>query len=178
MIETLERSGFDDIILETVGVGQANFHVRDLVHTLVVLVTPMTGDTIQAMKAGILEVADICVVNKADLPGAERVAADLRSVVQWRRGTGLPAPALIATSASEDHGVNELDEAIETHYKAAQAEYGSSSKLIARRHYELRAVVIQRFEEIIAEGSIDLSDHDIGNVYDQIATRMPVDRAR
>lgn len=76
MLATLDGYPFDEVILETVGVGQAEYAVRALVDTLVLVLVPESGDQIQAMKAGMLEMADIYVVNKADLPGRRRWRAN------------------------------------------------------------------------------------------------------
>ena len=81
MLAVMERHNFDDIILETVGIGQADYAVRTLVDTVILVVMPESGDTVQAMKAGVMEMADIYVVNKADRPGAKRTVADIQSVL-------------------------------------------------------------------------------------------------
>ena len=81
LLNAMEGHGFDEIILETVGVGQADYTIRTLVDTVVLVLVPHSGDAIQAMKAGILEMADIYVVNKADLPGADLMAAEIEQVI-------------------------------------------------------------------------------------------------
>ena len=102
MLAVMERHGFDDLILETVGVGQADYTVRSLVDTVVLVVTPESGDAIQAMKAGIQEMADIYVVNKADRPGAQRTLADIRAVLQSRDpGPADWRPPVVAASIEE-----------------------------------------------------------------------------
>ena len=91
ILAVFEHAGFAELIVETVGVGQVGYAVRRVVDTNVLVSMPGEGDQIQAMKGGILETADICVVNKADLPGARQLAADLQSVVDPRgaRAAGL-----------------------------------------------------------------------------------------
>jgi GTPase len=109
-IEWLKAFGFDVIIVETVGVGQDQIGVRQFVDTLVLLVTPNTGDEVQWEKAGLVEIADLIVVNKADLPGADRVRQQLHSALSL--GSHRPVPILAATAAT-GQGVPELWQAID-----------------------------------------------------------------
>lgn len=109
-LEWLKAFGFDVIIVETVGVGQDQIGVRPLVDTLVLLVTPNTGDEVQWEKAGLVEVADLVVVNKADLPGADRVRQQLLSALSL--GSAKPAP-ILATVAATGEGAVELWQAID-----------------------------------------------------------------
>ena len=102
--------GFDVVLVETVGVGQDQVAVRDVVDTLVLLVTPNMGDEVQWEKAGLIEVADLVVVNKSDLPGADRVRQQLVSALALG-GTSKAIPVLNITAAS-GAGVAELWEAI------------------------------------------------------------------
>jgi len=110
-IEWLKAFGFDVVLVETVGVGQDQIGVRDAVETLVLLVTPHTGDEVQWEKAGVLEVADIVVVNKSDLSGAQRVRQQLTSALSLGpQGATVP---ILSTTAATGQGVKELWEAIE-----------------------------------------------------------------
>ncbi|MBL9125382.1 MAG: methylmalonyl Co-A mutase-associated GTPase MeaB [Planctomycetaceae bacterium] len=110
-IEWLKAFGFDVVLVETVGVGQDQIGVRDAVETLVLLVTPHTGDEVQWEKAGVLEVADIVVVNKSDLSGAQRVRQQLTSALSLGpQGAHVP---ILSTTAATGQGVKELWEAIE-----------------------------------------------------------------
>lgn len=89
VVELLDAAGFDFILVETVGVGQSELAVMEVADTSIVVLTPESGDTVQTMKAGLLEIADIFVVNKADRPGARRLADDLERSVDlspnaWR----------------------------------------------------------------------------------------------
>lgn len=110
-IEWLKAFGFDVILVETVGVGQDQIGVRPLVDALVLLVTPNTGDEVQWEKAGLVEVADLVVVNKADLPGADRVRQQLLSALSL--GAEKPAP-ILETVAATGEGVVELWQAIDS----------------------------------------------------------------
>lgn len=113
-ITVLDAFGSDVVVVETAGVGQTDVEVAALSHTLVVLVMPETGDEVQTLKAGLFEVADVFVVNKADLGGAEALAADLRSMLELgERGPWTP-PVLLA-SAKAGEGVAELVAALEAH---------------------------------------------------------------
>jgi LAO/AO transport system kinase len=106
--------GFDYVIIETVGVGQTELDVMELADTTIVVLVPEAGDTVQVMKAGLLEIADIFVVNKADREGADRMRTELEAMLRLRG----PAPWMIPvvlTEASRGRGIEELWAAIATH---------------------------------------------------------------
>ncbi len=109
MVEVLDAAGFDVVIVETVGAGQSEVEVARLAHTRVVVCPPGLGDEVQAIKAGILEIADILVVNKADLPGADAAVRDLREMLRLRRGAAAEVPVM-KTSARDGDGVAALAE--------------------------------------------------------------------
>lgn len=90
-IRVLDAMGHDIVIVETVGVGQDEIDIAQMAHTTLVLLVPGMGDDIQAIKAGILEVADLFVVNKADLPGADRIVRELRSMLELRHASKAPS---------------------------------------------------------------------------------------
>jgi LAO/AO transport system ATPase len=105
MIKLLSQGGFDVVIVETTGIGQGDMAVRNSVDVLVVLVQPATGDALQWEKAGVLEVADIVVVHKSDLAGAERVAADMYEQLHLAGGRTIP---VVRASAARNEGLEEL----------------------------------------------------------------------
>ncbi len=109
-LEWLAAFGFDVVLVETVGVGQDQIGVRPLVDRLVMLVTPGTGDEVQWEKAGLIEVADLLVVNKSDLPGADRVLTQLTSALSLVPDQ-IPPPILSVT-ATTGAGVSELCDAL------------------------------------------------------------------
>ena len=114
-LRVLRSFGFDEVLVETVGVGQSELALRSVVDTAVVVVPPGAGDRIQMAKAGIMEIADVFVVTKSDLPGAARTAADLQGAVrlraagQWRP----PVVATVATRPDDSHAA--LWQAVEQH---------------------------------------------------------------
>jgi LAO/AO transport system kinase len=105
LIRLLEAFGFGVVLLETVGAGQGDTAVRALVDVLVLLLQPETGDDLQWEKAGLLEVADVVVIHKADLPGAERVEAQVLATLSL---SGAPAPPVLRVSARTGAGVEQL----------------------------------------------------------------------
>ena len=111
----LDAFGKDVIIVETVGVGQSTLDVSDVSDTTVVLLTPESGDSIQAMKAGLMEIADVLVVNKSDRDGADRFAAELKTIVdlgRWEEGW---KPPVLSVSARDDTGVDGVYEQLDAH---------------------------------------------------------------
>lgn len=121
----LDAAGFDIVILETVGVGQGEVEVAKTAEATVVLLVPGMGDDIQAMKAGIMEIADIFVINKADHPGVERVETELRSFVSMAVRNDSWTPAIVQTVASEGKGIQDCMRAVEE-YRTFLAESQSA----------------------------------------------------
>ena len=136
-IDVLDAMGKDYIIVETVGVGQDEVDVVRAAHTTVILVIPGMGDDIQAIKAGILEVADIFLINKADREGTDRTLSDLKLMIdmdQERYDEGRWKPPILKAEAVFDKGVEELLEEIENHKKYLM---GLSGSLPFRRRKEI-----------------------------------------
>src|SRR5207342_3269710 len=122
----LDAAGYDIVVIETVGVGQDEVEVARAAHTTVVVSAPGLGDDIQAIKAGILEIADIHVVSKCDRPDADRTIADLKNMLgmglAFQRSNAWRAP-IVPTSAPRGEGVSGLAGAIDQH-RAALLESG------------------------------------------------------
>jgi len=108
----MDAAGRDFVLIETVGVGQGEVAIARLAHVTVLALVPGMGDDVQALKAGIIEIADIFVVNKADQPGADRVEAEIRATLSLGDGSR-PQPPIIRTVATEGAGIEELLGAIE-----------------------------------------------------------------
>ncbi|MBT3222650.1 MAG: methylmalonyl Co-A mutase-associated GTPase MeaB [Proteobacteria bacterium] len=113
VVDVLDASGFDVVIVETVGVGQSELAVMEVADTVIVVLTPESGDTVQTMKAGLLEIADIFVVNKSDRPGALRLVQDLERSVEWS-SLAWPVP-VHQTSAINHQGLDEVFNSARSH---------------------------------------------------------------
>ena len=140
--DVLDAAGMDIILMETVGVGQSELDIARAADTTLVVLVPESGDAVQAMKAGLMEIADIFVMNKADRAGAEQAMQAITTILGLRQGT-TPQPPVIATAALEGKGVTGVAEAIERHRASLQAGDG-----LARRRHE-------RLEQRVADLVID-----------------------
>ena len=149
----LDAAGFDTVLLETVGTGQSEVEVAAAADTTVVLEAPEMGDEVQAIKAGLLEVADLVVVNKGDRPGAQRTAAQLRAMlVPSVARDGMDAdgdrpvpkrPEVLVTTAMTGEGIPELLLALDRHRAAASGGTTRDARR-ARARAQLRAVIVER----------------------------------
>jgi LAO/AO transport system kinase len=152
----LDAFGEDVVIVETVGVGQDEVEIARTADTTVVVGVPNLGDDIQAIKAGILEIADILVVNKADLAGADRLVADLRTMLQLGEARAWPTP-IQQTIATDGTGVAELAERVAEH-RAFLMENSDSwhQRRAENARRQVRAIVedrVQRRFERLTSGS-------------------------
>jgi LAO/AO transport system kinase len=149
-LRILDASGKDLILVETVGVGQAEVEVATATDTTLVVVSPGWGDAVQVSKAGILEIADVFVVNKADKEGAEEAVRDLRNMlrmgpkVEW-------TPPIVKTSTVTGEGVDELWAAIQEHHIHQERSGALQAKRTRRILEEVKSIVAFRLRERIAE---------------------------
>jgi LAO/AO transport system kinase len=145
IVKLLDAFGHDIIILETVGVGQTELSVMDLADTTVVVTVPEGGDGVQVMKAGLNEIADLFVVNKADRDGADRVKAELELSVHLRPAGGWRPPVLM-TQAAVDIGIDALVSQIERH-RAYLNDHRDPARESERRAREFMEVLASEIEE-------------------------------
>jgi LAO/AO transport system kinase len=146
-IRVLDAAGIPWVLVETVGVGQVEIEIAGSADTTVVVVPPGSGDAMQASKAGLLEAADIFVVNKADRPGAAETKRDLEFMLHLSSPDDGWTPPIVMTVASSGDGVDELWAAVDRH-RAFLTEHGLLEKRRAERlAEELRHVVGQRLEQ-------------------------------
>lgn len=151
LLQVMEAAGFDEVLVETVGVGQAEHAARSLVDTLVLVLNPGTGDTIQAMKAGIMEVADLYVVNKADQTGAPQLAADIRRVLAAvPPPVGAWVPPVLLTSIHDAASIQALSAAIDGHQAWLQRSGSDVSRRTERARYRLRSLLERRVAEAVS----------------------------
>ncbi len=149
-VDVLDAAGFDVVMIETVGVGQDEVDIARAAHTTVVVSAPGLGDDIQAIKAGILEIADVHVVSKCDRPEADRTIADLRNMLALELATSPRAgwrPPVLPVTAVQDAGVGALREAIDRHREALAAD----GTLPARRREIAQRRLLRAGEDILRE---------------------------
>lgn len=147
-VRVLAAAGFDVVLIETVGVGQAEVDIAALADTTVVLLAPGMGDSVQAAKAGILEVADVLVINKADRDGASRTAADLQAMLSYAdRDPAGWTPPILRTVASVGTGIDELVVAIAEHRAWAADSGRGALRREGRAAVEVRALLVEQYVE-------------------------------
>lgn len=162
-VDILDVAGFETVIIETVGVGQDEVEVARASHTTVVVSAPGLGDEIQAIKAGILEIADIHVVSKCDRSDAQRTLLDLKQMLGLGRGSAALewTPPVIGTSALTAQGLDDLIAAIEQHRNHAfTTEAGRLRRLAIaefRLHKTAANLLMQRFGNLMSESSARLA---------------------
>src|SRR5215470_14450427 len=122
--DVLDAAGFGRILIETVGVGQSELEVAQTADSTAVVLVPESGDGIQAMKAGLMEIGDLFVVNKSDREGAERAAYAVNTALELRSGATSWHPPVISTVASQGKGVEEVVDRFEEHLQHLQGEKG------------------------------------------------------
>ena len=165
-VRVLDAAGCEVVLVETVGVGQAEVEVAGLADTTLVVLAPGFGDAVQVAKAGILEVADIFVVNKADKDGADTVARDLRQMLHLGEAGPWNVP-VVRTAAERRSGVEELVEAVAAHRAHLE---GSGELAERRRHRAAREI-----EELaLADLRAELGEPGRGEALDQLAERVAV----
>jgi LAO/AO transport system kinase len=140
-MRVLAAAGFEWTIVETVGVGQVEVDVAGMADTTVVVVTPGWGDAVQTGKAGLLEVGDVFVVNKAERDGSDSTVRDLRRMLEF--GAGRPwVPPIVCTVATEGRSIDELRQAIDAHRRFLTTSGGLSDRRKRRIEDEIRALVL------------------------------------
>ena len=165
----LDAAGYDVVIVETVGVGQTELGIMGVADTVAVALIPEAGDSIQALKAGIMEIADIYVVNKADRDGADQMAASVTAMLHMSLTTPEWVPPVMLTSAHTGSGISELWQKLEEHRAFLE-----SSGTLARRRGEHRT---QEFLEVVEEELVRRlrrlvqTDPALLSVMDQVASR-------
>ena len=132
----LDAFGMEQVMVETVGVGQTELDVMRLADTTVVVLVPEAGDAVQVMKAGLLEIADVFVVNKADRDGAERMKSELIQMLHLRPASAWSIPVLL-TQAANDVGIDELLVALDAHRAALADDAERERRIRLRRESEL-----------------------------------------
>ncbi len=180
VIRALDAFGKDIILVETVGVGQVELDVAEACDTTVVALVPESGDSIQAMKAGLMEIADIFVVNKADRDGAQRVVSELNMMVDVKRHKTGHALPVVATQATNNVGLEELLAKIDDEFERLKTGDNFMHHRKKMIRYDILKTIEHRFrnrlsEKILPDAKLDGYVEDIfagrGNPYD-LAERL------
>ena len=154
MLDLMDEHGFDEVLLETVGIGQAEHAVRHQVDTLILVLLPDSGDVVQAMKAGIIEMADIFVVNKSDLAGAQRMAADINRIAALSKlDNEAWKPPVVLTSEKEPESFSILSRHIDDHQAWLKGQ--PQLKSLMRARYRLRRIIERRLMLYLEEQGDD-----------------------
>jgi len=165
-VRVLEAAGCDVVIVETVGVGQAEVEVASLADTTLVLLAPGMGDAIQAVKAGILEIADVFVVNKADRDGADQTVRDIRGMIALgERDPGDWRPVIVKTVAAREEGVGDVVDAISKHRDWLTRNNELERRRRARAAAEIEAVTLAAVRQRIG-------GHHDGALLDSLAAKV------
>jgi LAO/AO transport system kinase len=156
VVKLLDAFGKDFVLVETVGVGQTELDIMENVDTVVVVLVPEAGDTIQTMKAGLFEIADIFVVNKADRAGADNLVAELRTMIQLRPAETRWCVPVISTEAINNVGIDELYLQIKNHRRALE----ETGRLLQRRQEQRRREFLEIVERRVSNELLKLVEGD------------------
>ncbi len=164
LVVLLDAAGFDMIILETVGVGQEEVEIRGQAHTTIYVTVPGLGDGIQAMKAGILEIADIYLVNKADMKYTEATVRDLQNMLAMSENEKLWSPPVLTSVASEGEGVSKLVACVNDHWE----HINKADVLQEWRHWAAGQSVRETLRDVIGSGVRELMEERSEELADDI----------
>jgi LAO/AO transport system kinase len=177
LLHAMDRAGFDEVLVETVGVGQAEYAARSLVDTLVLVLVPGSGDAVQAMKAGIMELADLYVINKADLAGAAQVATDIKRILRaFPAEPGAWVPPVIKTSIEDPESIKALSAEIDRHQNWLRSAGLDRVRRTERARYRLRSLLERRVAETITSLPAKFFDDPFANQVDAAFDRLVLSR--
>ena len=146
MVRLLDAAGTDVVLVETVGVGQAELGIMDVADTVVVTLMPESGDAIQTLKAGIMEIADIYLVNKADREGANQMAAAITAMLHLAGSQPAWEPPVMLTQATSGAGIPELWDKVQEHHRHMTTTSELERRRAARREQEFLETVMEQME--------------------------------
>jgi LAO/AO transport system kinase len=170
VIKVLDAAGYESIFVETIGVGQTEIKVVELSDVVLLVLMPGAGDEIQAMKAGVMEIGDIFIINKKDLPGADKLLAEVEYVLSFKRsgaGNGGQASGLAAadnpvlmTCAVHDEGIEQLHRAIDLYYEDLMG----TGRLGEKRRFRLERELL---------GILNRKMHELMDVHIEVSRQLP-----
>jgi LAO/AO transport system kinase len=171
VIDLMSAAGMDLIFIETVGVGQDEVDIVKIAHTTVVVLMPGLGDEVQAMKAGLMEIADLLVINKADRPEANKMEMELQSALSFfQPGEGAWRPRILKTTATSGSGIDELATAVDEHVRFLEESGRLQIKLLEQsRRRMIDSLEYQITSYIVEEG---FERYGISEKIEEIARRQ------
>ncbi len=146
--DLLDAFGKNVILIETVGVGQAELDVVQAAHTTLVVLVPESGDGIQAMKAGLMEIGDLFVVNKSDRDGADRLVAEIEMIIEMHGKTNAWKPRVVPCVAIQNQGIEELLKGLQSH----RTHLETCNLLPSLRMKNVRSEIVHRVEQTLLRG--------------------------
>ena len=158
MVRALDAFGIDLILVETVGVGQTELGIVSVADTVLVALNPESGDAIQTLKAGVMEIADVFLVNKADRDGAQQMATAITGMLQMSASTPSWDPPVVLTTAHTGQGIEDLWHKIEEHRQFQT----TSGELEDRRGRQRKQEFLEAVEEVLAQRLRDKVESDPG----------------
>ena len=165
----MDAAGKDDVLIETVGVGQAEIDIVDHADTIVLVLMPGSGDSIQALKAGVMEIPDVIVVNKADHPMTDTMVREVRSVLALAHDPGDWQVPILRTEATKGEGVAELTEKIDEHRALIEAEGTLEERRARNLRNEVLGIAASRLRRRL-EASV-AGDAEIAALLDRVVKR-------
>ena len=152
IIDAFDAAGYDIVLIETVGTGQNEIDIASVADVGVVIAAPGLGDDIQAMKAGLLEIADVLVVNKADRPGAEQTAQQLAGALSLKETTG-ELPKILKTVATSRDGVGQLASEVERIKEIVVSQNSAADRRLKRGRYILQQIAMDAVRDTVSRGN-------------------------
>jgi LAO/AO transport system kinase len=160
VVDIIDAAGFDIVLVETVGVGQDEIEVVRTVQTNLVVLVPGMGDDIQAIKAGIMEIGDVFVVNKADRPGADKTVTEVTMMMSLVEEHGDWIPPIVKTVASKRQGIDELDSAMATHLAYLESSGEGDRRNRERVRIRIETQLKERFMSRLIGGTISRDEYE------------------
>ncbi|MBP6020715.1 MAG: methylmalonyl Co-A mutase-associated GTPase MeaB [Burkholderiaceae bacterium] len=173
LIAAMDAYGFDELLIETVGVGQAEYAIRRQVDTLVLVLLPDSGDAIQAMKAGIMEMADIFVVNKSDLPGAPKMASDVKRTVLMSQPTSNGwTPPVLLTASDDPASIERLSLEIDRHRQHLEQSGTHETLHRERIKYRIRRLIERETARVVNQLDSSVLDATLLEQYQAVLDEL------
>lgn len=168
VVKVMDAFGKDWVIIETVGVGQAELDIIHVADTVVVVLTPGSGDSIQTIKAGLMEIADVFAINKCDLPGADKIATEVEAMLDLRNKEVEWRPPVNLVSAFTGEGLDDLLNSIEKHHNFLLEKEIFQAKRGERMRSEVLSIVNYRWQQMVSK---QLKNGPVNAILDKVTNK-------